>query len=82
MKKHFNKKPKQSAPVQTKPRAKVVQELAKQFEADLNRSLPISIQPDGSIVYKNYYIKQISNKNWGLFLLKPHYYNVGQYELF
>jgi hypothetical protein len=69
MKKHFNKKPKQSAPVQTKPRPKVVQELAKQFEADLNRSLPISIQPDGSIVYKNYYIKQIANKNWGLFNL-------------
>lgn len=69
MKKHFNKKPKQSASVQTKPKPKVVQELAKQFEADLNRSLPISIQPNGSIVYKQYFIKQIANGNWGLFSL-------------
>ena len=69
MKKHFNKKPKQSAHVQSKPKPKVVQELAKQFEADLNRSLPISIQPNGSIVYKQYFIKQIANGNWGLFSL-------------
>jgi hypothetical protein len=69
MKKHSNKKSKQQHPAQTKTKPKVVQELAKQFEADLNRSLPISIQPDGSIVYKNYYIKQTTNGNWGLFNL-------------
>jgi hypothetical protein len=51
------------------PRAKAIKELAVQFEEDLNRSLPISIQPNGNIVYKNYYVMQLSNENWGLFNL-------------
>ena len=67
MKKHSNKKSKQPAPA--KPKPKIVQELAKQFEADLNKTLPISIQPNGNIVYKQYFIKQTSNGNWGLFRL-------------
>jgi hypothetical protein len=67
MKKHSNKKSKQTAPA--KPKPKIVQELAKQFEADLNKTLPISIQPNGNIVYKQYFIKQTSNGNWGLFRL-------------
>jgi hypothetical protein len=47
-----------------KPKEKVLKELAQHFEADLNRSLPISIQPDGKIVYKDYYIGLNANRNW------------------
>jgi hypothetical protein len=51
----------------TKAKAKVIKELAVHFEEDLNKSMPISIQPDGSIVYKKYLIKQLANKSWGLY---------------
>ena len=64
MKKQF-KKTKQPS----KPKAKVIQQLAEVFEQDLKKTLPISIQPDGSIVYKSHYVKQIANGNWGLFNL-------------
>jgi len=50
-----------------KPRTKVIKELAGQFEADLNSSLPISVQPDGSIVYKTYLIKKNKQQNWGVY---------------
>jgi hypothetical protein len=51
----------------TKPRHKVIQEIAGQFEADLNKTLPIAIQPDGSVVYKKYIIRQTSLGNWGVY---------------
>ena len=56
-----------------KQNKKQVKELAVQFEAELNRSLPISIQPDGSIVYKNFLVKRTSNGMWGLYNLKSLY---------
>jgi hypothetical protein len=49
---------------QNKPKA--VKELASQFEAELNKSLPISIQPNGSIVYKNYLIKANKQGDWNI----------------
>lgn len=52
-----------------KPRAKLVKELAAQFEVDLNKTLPVHVRQDGSIVYKDYYIKSINNGNWGLYNL-------------
>jgi hypothetical protein len=55
-----------------KPKDKVVKELAQHFEEDLKKSLPISIQPNGNIVYKEYYIKKNANANWGLFRLTTH----------
>lgn len=51
------------------PRAKVVKALAVQFEEELNKSLPITVQRDGSIVYKGQYIKVKKNGNWGLYNL-------------
>ena len=51
------------------PRAKVVKALAVQFEEELNKSLPITVQRDGSIVYKSQYIKVKKNGNWGLYNL-------------
>jgi CRISPR/Cas system-associated endonuclease/helicase Cas3 len=49
-----------------KPKEKVIKELAQHFEADLNRMLPISIQPNGDIVFENYYIKRNAAENWEL----------------
>jgi hypothetical protein len=45
-------------------KTKIVKELAGQFEAELNKTLPISIQPNGSIVYKNYLIKTNKQGDW------------------
>jgi hypothetical protein len=58
MKKQNNKK---------KPQAKVIKELASQFEQELNKTLPISIQPNGSIVYKNYLIKINQQGDWAIY---------------
>ena len=52
-----------------KHKKKAIAELAVQFEEDFKKVLPLSIQPDGSIVYKTYYIKQVANGNWGLYNL-------------
>jgi hypothetical protein len=50
-----------------KPKEKVIKELAQHFEADLKKTMPISIQPNGGIVYKDYYIKENALGNWGLY---------------
>jgi hypothetical protein len=53
----------------TKPKAKVIKELAQQFEQEVKQTLPVSIQPDGSIVYKNFVIKQTLREDWALYHL-------------
>jgi ribosome-interacting GTPase 1 len=55
-----------------KPKDKVIKELAQHFEEDIKRSLPISIQPNGNIVYKGYYIKKNTFENWALYNLNTH----------
>ena len=55
-----------------KPQAKVIKQLAKQFEDDIKRTLPVSIQPNGNIVYKDYYIKKNAFDNWALYNLRTH----------
>lgn len=54
---------------QHNPQQKVLKELATHFEQDLQKSLPISIQPDGTIVYKTYYVKKTKLGNWAVFNL-------------
>jgi hypothetical protein len=49
-----------------KNKQKLVKELAQQFEEEFKKSLPISIQPNGSVVYKQYAIRPLSNGNWAL----------------
>jgi hypothetical protein len=49
-----------------KPKPKFIKELVEHFDVDLNNSLPISIQPNGDIVYKDYVIKLNKFKNWAL----------------
>jgi hypothetical protein len=49
-----------------KNKQKLVKELATQFEAELQKSLPISIQPNGAVVYKQYAVKPLASGNWAL----------------
>lgn len=61
-------------------KAKVVQELAAHFEQDLNKTLPLSIQPDGSVVYKNFLIKINELGNWGIYNIQSRH-SVDQFYL-
>jgi len=45
-------------------KTKAIKELATQFEEDFKKTLPISIQPNGSIVYKSYIIKTNKQGDW------------------
>jgi len=49
-----------------KNKQKLVKELASQFEEELKKTLPISIQPNGAVVYKDYAVKPLANGNWAL----------------
>jgi threonyl-tRNA synthetase len=52
---------------QNKPKPSVIKELASQFEAELNKSLPITVRKDGSLLYKSFIIKQNNNNNWAIY---------------
>ena len=52
---------------QNKPKTAVIKELASQFEAELNKSMPVTVRKDGSLLYKNYVIEQNNNNNWALY---------------
>jgi hypothetical protein len=56
--KKYNKKYKQQ---------KAVKELAEQFTIELDKQLPLTVLPDGSVVYKEYLVKQMTNANWGIY---------------
>lgn len=44
-----------------------IKELAEQFQQDFDSKLPITVLPNGDIVYKNYVVRQTSIGNWGLY---------------
>lgn len=46
---------------------KAIKELAGYFDKELQAHLPVTVLPNGVIVYKDYYVKQTSNGNWGMF---------------
>lgn len=50
-----------------KPKAKVVKALATHFEEELNKTLPVTVRQDGSIVYRDQFIKVKKNGNWGIY---------------
>lgn len=50
-----------------KPKPKFIKELASQFEAELNKSMPVTVRQDGSLLYKNYVIKQNNKNNWAIY---------------
>jgi hypothetical protein len=46
---------------------KHITKFASYFDQELQATLPISILPDGSLVYKNFLVKQLENTYWGIF---------------
>ena len=46
---------------------KHITKFASYFDQELQATLPISILPDGSLVYKNFLVKQLENTYWGMF---------------
>lgn len=44
-----------------------IKQLASYFDDELQRKLPIYVLPNGALLYKNFLIKQLPNKNWGIF---------------
>jgi hypothetical protein len=53
-----------------KPKTKTIKELAGAFDQQLQAKLPITQLPNGSIVYKDFLVKEIANGNWGVFNIK------------
>ena len=49
-----------------KQNKRLIKELASHFEDDFNAKLPIAIQPNGDIVYKDYFIRKTAQSNWAL----------------
>jgi hypothetical protein len=54
----------------SKPRPKEIKELAIAFNDELQAKLPITRMPNGSIVYKDYLVKETKDKNWGIYRIK------------
>lgn len=50
----------------------VVKELAEHFQTELSQKLPVTILPNGGIVYKEYLVKQTSSGNWELYNYRNH----------
>jgi hypothetical protein len=51
----------------TKPHSKIIKEFAAYFDQELQTTLPISVLPNGSLVYKNFLVTQLDNQRWGLY---------------
>lgn len=49
------------------PSKEVIKEFANYFDQELQTTLPLSVMPDGSLVYKNFLVKQLDNMNWGMY---------------
>jgi hypothetical protein len=47
-----------------------IKELAKELSSELEQKLPLTVLPDGGIVYKQYLVKQIKNGNWAMYNYK------------
>lgn len=51
-------------------KSKVIKEFASYFDQELQTTLPISVLPNGSLVYKNFLVKQLDNTYWGVYNIK------------
>lgn len=49
---------------------KIVKDLAEQFKSELDTKLPITVLPNGNMVYKDFLVKQLQNGNWGVYHVK------------
>jgi hypothetical protein len=48
-------------------KSKIIKEFASYFDQELQTTLPIAVLPDGSLVYKDFLVKQLDNKYWGVY---------------
>jgi hypothetical protein len=62
------------------PKSKLVKTLATQLEFEFNKSMPLSVRPDGSIVYKDFFIKSKKSGNWAVYNINSKD-EVGEYFL-
>ena len=53
-----------------KSQKNTIKQLANYFDQELQAKLPINVLPNGSLVYKDFLVKQLPNSNWGVFNLK------------
>ena len=53
-----------------KTNTKVIKHLAEQFSIELDKKLPITIMPNGGMLYKDYLVKEMKNGNWGVYNYK------------
>jgi hypothetical protein len=54
----------------TKPNIRVIKHLAEQFSVELDKKLPITVLPNGGILYKDYLVKEMKSGNWGVYNYK------------
>lgn len=47
-----------------------IKDLASYFDSELQKTIPVYVLPNGSLLYKNFLIKQLKNQNWGVFNTK------------
>lgn len=53
-----------------KSKKRVIKELAEQFNQELNKQLPVSVLPNGDIVYQSYVVRHLPSGNWGVYNYK------------
>lgn len=51
------------------PSKTVIKEIAGYFDQELQTTLPLSVMPDGSLVYNDFLVKRLDNENWGMYNL-------------
>lgn len=50
-----------------KQQSKLIKEFAGYFDQELQTTLPLSVLPDGSLLYKDFLVKQLDNTYWGVY---------------
>lgn len=50
-----------------KQQTKIIKEFAGYFDQELQTTLPISVLPDGSLLYNDFLVKQLDNTYWGVY---------------
>lgn len=50
-----------------KKQTKLIKEFANYFDQELQTTLPINVLPDGSLIYKDFLVKQLDNTYWGVY---------------
>jgi hypothetical protein len=53
-----------------KTNTKVIKHLAEHFSVELDKKLPITVMPNGGMLYKDYLVKEMKNGNWGVYNYK------------